>query len=188
MQVVTDDEMREFLNRDDDLRCDGRQLSFHHPEAKTIIVDLRVSEPHQLVYLARLAAHLHYDEARFRGASLWITQWGVWNPLVEAVAFRAIERFRQGYGDNRSLTTATGHSFRDYEFVESVACLVQPMLVGWDAYYVPQWGGGLNYFLFVSHDGFLDIETRTTEIYEETLEILKSHKWPNVRVRSKTIG
>jgi hypothetical protein len=62
MKVVNDEEMRESLNRHDGLRCEGRQLRFDHPEAKSIIVDLRVSEPHQLVYLARLAAHLRYEE------------------------------------------------------------------------------------------------------------------------------
>jgi hypothetical protein len=132
MQVVMDEEMRTFLNRHDDLRCEGRQLRFDHQEAKTIIVDLRVSEPHQLVYLARLAAHLSYDEAHFRGASLWITQWGVWDSQVEAVGFRAMERIRQGYGETRSLNTAPGHFFRHDEFVESIVCLVQPMLVWWD--------------------------------------------------------
>ncbi len=187
MQVATDDEMREFLAKHDDLRCEGRQLRFDHLEAKTIYVDLRVSEPHQLVYLARLAAHLRYEEVHFSAASLWITQWGVWDDRVEAVAFKTMERFRQGYGENRSLNTATGHFFRHDEFVESVACLVQPMLVGWDAYYVPQWAWGtLDYFLFVSHDGFLDIATRTTEMCDQALEILKSHKWPKVRVRDKT--
>ena len=58
------------------------------------------------------------------------------------------------------------------------------MLVGWDAYSVPQWAwGSLDYFLFISHDGFLDVETRTTEMYEKTLEILKFHEWPKVRVQ-----
>jgi hypothetical protein len=129
MQVVTDEEMRESLTHHDDLRCEGRRLRFNQPGAQAIIVDLRVSEPHQLVYLARLAAHLSYDDADFRGASLWITQWGVWDSKVEAVGFKAMERFRQGYGENRSLNIAPGHFFRHDESVESVACLVQPMLV-----------------------------------------------------------
>jgi hypothetical protein len=110
----------------------------------------------------------------------------VWNDRVEAVAFKAMERIRQGYGENRSLNTAPGHFFRHDEFVESVSCLVQPMLIGWDAYYVPQWAwGALDYFLFVSHDGFLDIQTRTTEMCEKAVEILKSHEWPKIRVRDK---
>jgi hypothetical protein len=163
MQVATEAKMREAFMAHEELRYEGRRLRFDHPEAQTIIVDLRVSEPHQLVYLARLAAHMSYDETHFRAALLWVTQWGVWDSNVEAVGFRTMERFRQGYGENRSLDVAPGHFFRHDEFVESVACLVQPMLVWWDAYYLPQWAwGALDYFLFVSHDGFLDIETRTT--------------------------
>jgi hypothetical protein len=123
--------------------------------------------------LARLAAHLNYEELHFAGASLWITQWGVWNDMVEAVSLKAIERIRQGYGENRSLNTAPGHIFRHDEFVESVSCLVQPMLVGWDAYYIPRWAWGkMDYFLSVSHDSFLQIETRTVEMYHKASEIL----------------
>jgi hypothetical protein len=178
MKVVTSDEMREFLNGHDDLLCEEQRIHFVHPEAKTICVNLRVSEPHQLIYLARLAAHLSYEENHFRGASLWITQWGVWDVMVEAVALKAMERIRQGYGENRSLNIAPGHFFRHDEFVESMSCLIQPMLVGWDAYYVPSWAwGALNYFLFVSHDGFLNIETRTIEMHHKAFEILKSHDW-----------
>ncbi len=185
MQVVTDEEMREFLSKHADLRCEERRLHFDHPEAKTIYVDLRVSEPHQLVYLARLAAHLRYEEGHFSGASLWITQWGVWDQRVEAVGFKTLERIRQGYGENRSLTAAPGHFFRHDEFVESVACLVQPMVIGWDAYFVPQWAWGtLDYFLFVSHDGFLDIAIRTTAMCDAAVEILRSHEWLKIRVRT----
>jgi hypothetical protein len=48
------------------------------------------------------------------------------------------------------------------------------MIVGWDAYYVPQWAyGHLDYFVFVSHDSFLDIKIRTREMYEKALSSLK---------------
>jgi uncharacterized Zn-finger protein len=50
LQAVTDDEMRA---KHADLQCEGRSLRFDHPKAKTIYVDLRVKQPHQLIYLAR---------------------------------------------------------------------------------------------------------------------------------------
>ena len=97
---------------------------------------------------------------------------------------KTIERFRQGFGENRSLQVAPGLLFRHDEFVESVSCLLQPMLVGWDAYYVPRWAwGSLDFFLFVSHDGFLDINTRTTEMYNEALVIL-GKEWTKNGMRS----
>jgi hypothetical protein len=178
MVAATEKEMRDFLAKHDGLRCDGKYLGFDHPEAKSVRLDLRVSEPHQLVYLARLVAHLRYEETHFEGACLWITQWGVWNSQVEAVALNTAERLRLSFGENRSIESAPGLFFRHDEFVESVACLLQPMLVGWDAYYVPRWAWGtLDYFVAVSHDSFLEIQTRTTEVCEKSLELLKAAGW-----------
>jgi hypothetical protein len=185
--AVTDEKMQEFLADlagYGDLRCEGHNLRFENPEAMAISVSLNVQEPHQLIHLARLVAHLTYDESHFRSASLWITQWGVWNDHDEAVILTTMERFRQGYGENRSIQVAPGHFFRHDEFVESVACMLQPMLVGWDAYYVPQWSWGtLDYFVFVSHDGFLRIETRTTEVHAKVLDCLRTRGW--IRIEGK---
>jgi len=103
---------------------------------------------------------------------------GVWNTQEEAVAFKTMEQFRRSYGENRSLEAAPGTYFRDDEFVESICCLLQPMMVGWDAYYVPRWmSGNLDYFVSVSHDGFIDIEARTQEMRDKALEILRGHAW-----------
>jgi hypothetical protein len=59
-------------------------LRFDDPEAKPICADLRVPEPHQFIHLARLVAHLKYEENHFTSASLWITHRGVWNALAKA--------------------------------------------------------------------------------------------------------
>ena len=56
------------------------------------------------------------------------------------------------------------------------------MLVGWDAYYIPQFAyGHLEYFLFVSHDSILDVRTRTDDTYQQVLEILKRFSWINAK-------
>jgi hypothetical protein len=140
-----------------------------------------VKEPHQLVSLARLVAHLGCEEVHFAGAYLWVTTWGVWNPLVEAIGFQTLEQFRRSYGEIRSLEAAPGHYFRHNEFTASVCCLLQPMIVGWDAYYIPWWTyGEIDYFVAVSHDSFVDIEVRTKEMYDRALEILQGHEWMKV--------
>ena len=178
MLGLTEDEMKSSLAAHTELRREGRKLHFQKAEAPSICIDLRVKEPHQLVYLARLVAHLGYDEAVFRSADLWVTTWGVWDTRVEAVGFKTLEQFRRSYGENRSLQAAPGHYFRHDEFTESVCCLLQPMIVGWDAYYVPHWGyGGLDYFVSVSHDLFIDIEVRTQEMRDQAIGILKDHEW-----------
>ena len=178
MIAATDHEMMSSLAAYHELLCEPRRLSFADTSTKTIRVDLRVKEPHQLVHLARLVAHLGYEETDFRGAHLWLTSWGVWNTQVEAIGFKMLEQFRRSYGENRSLESAPGHLFIDGEFTEAVCCLLPPMMVGWDAYFVPHWShGDLDYFVSVSHDSFLDVHSRTKEAHHRGKEILTSHGW-----------
>jgi hypothetical protein len=161
-----------------ELKIEGREVSFSQPEFARIRIPFHIKEPHQVIYLARLIAHLKYEEIHFRGARLWINVWGVWDPLEEAIAFKVLEQFRRSYGESRSLELAPAMYFRHDEFVESVCCLLQPMLMGWDAYYVPTWAyGHLDYFLFVSHDGFVDIAVSTKEMNDEVREVLRAHNW-----------
>ncbi len=185
MMAATNEEMRTSFAAHEELRCEGERIYFADAQASSITIDLRVKEPHQLVYLARLAAHIGYEEIHFRGAYLWITTWGVWNTQEEAIAFKTLEQFRRSYGENRSLEAAPGNYFRDDEFTESVCCLLQPMTVGWDACYVPRWAyGHLDYFISVSHDGFIDIEVRTQEMRDRAMEILRGHQWMATLLKS----
>lgn len=181
---ATNDEMvKAFASME--LKCEGKRLSLAGASQEPIRVLFRMQEPHQIVYLARLLAHLSYEEIHFRGSYLWITASDIWNPLEEAVALKSIEQFRKSYGENRSIQSAPGVQFRHDEFVESVCCLLHPMLVGWDTYYVPTWAwGGIQYLIFVSHDGFADIETSTPEMYANAARILEDHDWIKPLVKS----
>lgn len=85
---LTKDEMRSTLAAYEELRCEGDNLSFGDPGAGRIAVDLRVKEPHQLVYLARLVANLEREATHFSHAHLWVTTWGVWNSQEEAIGRR----------------------------------------------------------------------------------------------------
>jgi len=175
MLGLTKHEIRSDLAAYEGLRCEGDRLSFTGGEAGSICINLRVKEPHQLVYLARLVAHLGYEETEFAGAYLWITTWGVWESQVEAIGFKTLEQFRRSFGENRALESAPGHYFRHNEFDESVCCLLQPMTVGWDACYFPL--GSRDYFAAVSHDSFIDVECRTRKMHDQALEILTQHEW-----------
>jgi hypothetical protein len=179
------EEIKRHFSAHSELRCDDRNLWFANTQATSIRVNFRAKEPHQLVYLARLVAHLGYEEAHFAHANLWITTWGVWDTQTEAIGFKIFEQVRRSHGENRSVGAAPGTYFRHDEFIESVACLVQPMLVGWDTYYVPTWAwGSLDYFVFVSHDGFVDVEVRTQEMRDRAMEALRGHDWlvPHLKV------
>jgi hypothetical protein len=82
MRVVAEEEMREFLAKDDHLRLEGRKLRFDYPEAKALQVNFLCLEPHQLVYLARLVAQLRYEELDFMDAALWLTNFRAGNDRV----------------------------------------------------------------------------------------------------------
>ena len=58
MQAATHQEMKEFISGHSSVRCDDRKIAFDFAEAKSIRVELKVNEPSQLIYLARLVAHL----------------------------------------------------------------------------------------------------------------------------------
>jgi hypothetical protein len=57
MLATTNDEMASSLAAFNELRCEGRRLSFAEPSAKTIRIDLHFKEPSQIAYLARMVAH-----------------------------------------------------------------------------------------------------------------------------------
>jgi hypothetical protein len=185
MIAATNDEIRGSFAAHKELRCDGRRLHLANAQAPSITINLRVTEPHQLIYLARLVAHLGYEEIHFRGAYLWITTWGIWNTQEEAIGFKILEQFRRRYGENRSLAAAPGNYFRDDEFTESVCCLLQPMVAGWDAYYVPRWAFGyLDYLVSVNHDGFINIEVSTQEMRDKAMDVLRGHDWIEALLKS----
>jgi hypothetical protein len=178
MIAATNSEMKNWLTAHEELRCDEMKLYFADAHTHSITIDLRVKEPHQLIYLARLIAHLACEEINFSHGYLWLTTWGVWAASEESIGFKTLDQFRRSYGENRSLDAAPGHYFRHDEFTESVCCLLQPMLMGWDAYYVPTWANGdLDYFVAVNHDSFVNIESRTPEMHDSCAKILNNHDW-----------
>ena len=66
MVAITDDEMVSSLAAVNELRCEGRRPFSSEPGTKTIRIDLHFKEPAQIAYLARLVAHLGYEEIDFR--------------------------------------------------------------------------------------------------------------------------
>ena len=158
-----------------DITTEG--LNFSNGEERHVAVNLRVAEPHQQVYLARLLAELRGGEDVFAGAVLWITARGIWDRYVESICTAGIELQRRGFGELRPLHVAPVHYFEAHEFQASVSMLMWPMLAGWDAYYYPFSASRGDYYLSVSHDGFADVVTTDPEFLTEVANKLKSFSW-----------
>lgn len=155
------------------VQCDERGLFYTHPEANCIDLEYP-PKLERLPSFTRLLATLGYDDADFEGASLWFTTWGVWNSQVEAIGYQIIEGMNRAAGQSHSFEVAPGHIFRADELSSAVGMLMQPMVFGWDAYYLPRWSfGHEEFFLYVSHDSFVTVATRTNAFHEKAFGILE---------------
>lgn len=178
MRVLKESEIRESLAAfgrfgKDRVQCDEQGLFFTYPEANCIDLEYP-PKLEQIPFIARLLATLGYDGADFEGALFWFTEWGVWNARDEAIGYRIIEGMNRASGQPLSFEVAPGHTFRSDELTDAVGMLLQPMVFGWDAYYLPQWSFGVEeFFLHVSHDSFVSVVTRTSAFHEKAFSILE---------------
>lgn len=152
---------------------DGKGFFFTHPEAAC----LEVKYPANLdgiPHFVRAIAAIGHEAQEFQGALILFTEWGIWN--FEATGYRIIERMNAGAGQPASFEEAPGHHFRADEFTEALGTLLQPIIFGWDAFYVPSWWDDDDYFLQVSHNGYIIVVTRTKQSYERVLKGLEECK------------
>jgi hypothetical protein len=154
------------------VRYDASGPFFTHPEASCLQIEYP-QKPERLPFLVRTLATITYDSNDFAGALLWFTGWGVWNYLDEGIGYRIVEAIHSAAGQQKSFEAGPGHHFRGDELNEAIGLLIQPMIFGWDASYVPRWSYGPDqFFLHVSHDSFVTVVTRTKEFYDKVFEIL----------------
>jgi hypothetical protein len=155
------------------VHCDARGLFFTHPEASCIDLEYP-PKLERLSFFARLLSTIGYGDEYFQGALLWLREWGVWNLSDEGIGYRIIEGMNRAAGQLSSFEVAPGHVFRADELPDAIGMLIQPMIFGWDAYYYPLWSYGTGeLFLFVSHDSFVTIVTRTKAFYDKVFGILE---------------
>ena len=178
MIAATNSEMKNALAAHAELRCDDRKLYFADAQAPSITMDLRVKDAHQLMYLARWSLILDTRSTIFRTA-ISGSQHGEsgallrrpsvsrsWNSSGEAMGRIGLWRQPQ------VSTSATMSSPSQF-----VACYNRCWWAGTRTMFPPGFLGGLDYFVAVSHDLFVDINFRTREMHERSVEILRGHDW-----------
>ena len=195
MRVLSAEEVAEWFQRFENLgvesdyaHADKDGLFFTHPEAACI--DLGYPPKlERLPFFARYVATIGYEDHDFEGALLWFTNWSVWNSREGSLGYRIIERMNAAAGQPRSFEVAPGHRFRGDELPDAIGMLLQPMVFAWDCYYLPTWSYGTGeFFLYVSHDSFVSIVTRTKAFYERVfpqLEKLDLNPKPGNDTRTK---
>jgi hypothetical protein len=177
--VMKMEEIRESFYSQKDLGSEYVKLEsdtpfYRHPEANCIDIEFP-TKPERLVFLARTIARIGYDESDFRGALLWFSDWAVWNALDQAVGYRVVEAMHAAAGQPRAFEVGLGHHFRADELQETIAMLLQPMIFGWNADYVPSWsyGESTQFFVHLSHDSFASVVTCTKKFYDKAFRFLE---------------
>jgi len=156
---------------------DGEGLFFAHPEANCIDVEYP-PKLERMPFFAHCLGNIGYEHRDFEGALLILTEWGVWNSFEEGIGYRIVEAMHNAAGQPKSFEAFPGHSFRADELLNAIGMLLQPMVFGWDAYYLPRWSYGTpQFFLHVSHDSFVTVVTRTREFYDKAFALLKECKF-----------
>lgn len=178
MRILTKQEIDEFFSEypkspEDYVQYDGRGLFFAHSEADCVDLEYP-TKLERMSFLARFLATVGYESQHFAGALLWITEWGVWSSDDEASGYHIVEAMHRAAGQPLSFEIGRGHQFRSDELVDATGMLLQPMIFGWDAYYLPRWSYGTDdLFIHVSHDSLVTIVTRTSEFHQRIFKLLQ---------------
>jgi|GEM_PF-1308372 hypothetical protein len=176
MQAMTDDEVMAFVRRNQwatGLQIDADGQNFYYDNAESSCIELKFPDtPFKVPYFARVLSLLNIDaEHLFSGAVLWMTLCDIGSPQLEKTGWKLVEKMRLGFGETRELNAAPGHAFRSDEFTELNAFLLPCFVFGWDAYLLPSGG---DYFVYISHDEFCVVVTKTTAAYKKLFGELES--------------
>lgn len=154
---------------DDYVKYDDDRLHYTHPEAAqfTIRFPKRVE---QLPYYVHHLGLLGYEQQYFMGAKIWFTDTGIWNEFQEGIGYQILESVNTAAGQPMSFCKAVGYDFRADELVKALGVLMQPMIFGWDAYYLPRVYD--DYFLQISHHACVDVHTKSKDFHDKVVKNL----------------
>ena len=170
MKAITNEEVFAWARSQPNIVADDKELKFPNSDAPELHFHFPTGEG-QLVYFSRLLASLHHDESTFAGALLWITEWGVWGDWTEHVGYKAVALLRGEDGDRASFLKYRAQLFQANELLHAAVFLLQPILVGWNAWYCPVFQDAEpDYMVFISHDAYANVIPATREAYKKIHE------------------
>lgn len=103
------------------------------------------------------------DFAEWDGGTLVYTDWGIWDQDASLAGYQMIEKIQISFGERRPFGVAPAFEFRADERLLMANFVLAAMIYGWDAYYIPKYGGC---FVHISHDEFACLVTETSEDFE----------------------
>lgn len=155
------------------VKYDDGRLHYTHPEAAQFTIRFPKSVE-QLPYFVHRISLLGYGQQYFMGAQIWFTDTGIWNEFQEGIGYQILESVNTAAGQPMSFCKAVGYDFRADELVKALGVLIQPMVFGWDAYYLPR--GYYEYFLQISHHACVDVHTMSKDFHDKVIKELVASK------------
>jgi hypothetical protein len=116
------------------------------------------------------------DADDFSGALVWLCEWNIWSEASDAAGVRMLEMVRKGIVGTSTapLGDAPAHLFGPHEFRDAHIVLLIPLLFQWDVYLIP---GSANYVAFASHDGVVDLFSRSDAVLERIAARFRAAGW-----------
>lgn len=151
-----------------------------HFERETSPIRLQISpkslEQVALVYVLLMSSVHSDDEQDFPGGILWLQDWNIWSPVPERVGMTLFDGLRGFKGFAVTTDDQPVMLYDAGELISLHAALTLVLMFQWDAHFVPNAGG---FFVFASHEGYVDIHCRT-DAHRDALEIrLTDGNWLN---------
>jgi len=144
MKAMTNEGAREWCSRAGLKIAGGDTLRHKRPREHLFFITS--PEEHRLIVaLARNLICLPQGGS-FAGGLVWLRRWNIGSPELVRPGWRILEDMRRAHGEHRSLEVAPSQSFRDDEFVELHAFLIQVIAYGWVTDFVPSTGGYFFHF------------------------------------------
>ena len=165
MNGLTHQEATNWLPRAGLVQDQDGDVAFQTGKNLVIAVPLP-EKPYRLPYLADLLLTGPSTSA-FTESLLWFTDWGVGGEVSNRVGFHVLQGL---YPDSRPLIELPARLFGPDERIAAQSHLVLPILMGWDAYFIPVTG---RYFVFNSNDEFVDVVSNDEETHQHFLSLLK---------------
>lgn len=162
MELRTNDQVQVWCSARDLEINDSRFLRYSSGDFYCFSISLE-EKPSRVIALADYLVPT-WPDVTFSGALLWIRERGVWGDFSENAGAMMLQQMRTANGATEPLEDFPGQLFAADELVEFHSYFLLPLLFGWDAFVVPE---GKDYFLFVSHDGIVEVVSRRAETLEE---------------------
>jgi hypothetical protein len=127
-----------------------------------------------LARLLLIAGSTSQDDANFRGGLLWLRDWEIGSPELEAVGWEVLRLLRGRCQEPTELAATPAQGFSQSELLDAHLALAQPLMFGWDAYWVPE---DASFFAFIHHHDVVHVVARERHLLESMGRRLSEGQW-----------